>query len=349
MIARELQNIANDLKVGNPVEPVTVRTFLSWFSVQRRGPNIVRRIRSELEEAGLVTVPDFESRWVDSEIEFDLLDNIPAQQELTDREEELEREESESKDETIAWVTRDATYRISKLAAANQKIVSINPNAPLSEAVTLLLARDFSQLPVMTSEHTVKGMISWRSIGFHLALGITHGTVQEFMEPHHEVRAEISIFDAIPLISQNDYVLVRGEKSQITGIVTASDLSLQFQTLSEPFLLLSEIENLMRNMIGRKFSLGEILSAVNPEDAQRRVSSVDDLNFGEYVRLLQNEARWSQLRLPIDRVLFCKDLDTVREIRNDITHFDPDGITSDELNKLRAFKSFLGKLETISK
>ena len=341
---RELRSIAEDLKAGRTVEPVTVRTFLWWFQAQRRGPVIVRNIRNELEEAGIVTVPDFESRWVDAPINFEL-----AQTAQSDTAPDPEPSEEESFEEGGGWVTRDATYRISKLAAANQEVIRISPDATLAEAVTLLLARDFSQIPVMSSEREVKGTISWKSIGTRLALGRQIGPVREFMEPSHEVRAEISIFDAIPMISRYDYVLVRGEQNKITGIVTASDLSRQFQTLSEPFLLLSEIENLVRNMIGEKFSVPELASALDPGGAQREVASVDDLTFGEYIRLLQQPERWARLGLAIDRVLFCKDLDVVREIRNDVTHFDPDGITSEEVERLRDFKSLLETLENIGR
>jgi hypothetical protein len=42
---RELATIADGLKAGRAVEPVTVRTFLSWFGAQRRGWQIVHQIR----------------------------------------------------------------------------------------------------------------------------------------------------------------------------------------------------------------------------------------------------------------------------------------------------------------
>lgn len=340
---RELQSIAEDLQAGRAVEPVTVRTFLWWFAAQRRGPNIVRRIRQELDEAGLVTVPDFESRWVDAPIDFALSsETVPEPQQAT----------TPNTDDIIptdsAWVTRDATYRISKLAAANQEVIRVSPDGTLAEAITLLLARDFSQIPIMTSDRDVKGMISWRSIGSRLALGKTVASARDCMEPHHEVRSSVSIFDAIPIITRHDYVLVRGEQNKITGIVTSSDLSRQFHALSEPFLLLGEIENLVRNMIGENFPAQELAAALDPGGPTRPISSVDDLTFGEYIRLLQQPERWAQLGLAIDRVMFCKDLDVIREIRNDITHFDPDGITDEELERLRDFKSLLETLENIS-
>ncbi len=74
------------------------------------------------------------------------------------------------------------------------------------------------------------------------------------MDGHHEIRAESSLFQAIPIIVEHQYVLVRGSDNRITGIVTASDLSLQFQQLAEPFLLLGEIENHIRRILGDNFS-----------------------------------------------------------------------------------------------
>lgn len=37
----------------------TVRTFILWFGVARRGLRAIRRIRRQLDEAGIETDPDF--------------------------------------------------------------------------------------------------------------------------------------------------------------------------------------------------------------------------------------------------------------------------------------------------
>ena len=346
----ELATVVDNLKAGRTVDPVSVRTFLSWFGAQRRGFWVVNSIRTQLEEADLVTVPDFESSWLDAPIKFQLR-TATKQEEAPGTAESQVVEEfvgstAASGEPITNWVSKDPTYRISRLAAANSGVVAINRSAPLSEATTLMMARDFSQLPVMTGERAVQGIISWRSIGLRLVLGTRADVVEKLMEQAHEVRANTSIFDAISLIVQHGYVLVRGEHDKITGIVTASDLSLQFRTLTEPFLLLSEIENLIRNLIGDRFSPAELSAARDPH-TDREVHSVADLAFGEYIRVLENQGRWDRLQLAIDRVLFCKDLDRVRRIRNDVVHFDPDGITPEDLDKLRDFTRFLKELEAI--
>jgi predicted transcriptional regulator len=117
-----------------------------------------------------------------------------------------------------------------------------------------MLANDYSQLPVMTSEREVKGMISWASIGTRLAVGRAGNHVRELMDGHHEIRAELSLFQAIPIIVEHQYVLVRGNDNR---------------------------------------------------------------------------------------------MDKVREIRNDVMHFDPDGILPTDLERLRDFANFLQRLQTI--
>ncbi len=350
----ELERIAEELKAGDTPQPVTVRTFLWWFGYQRRRQGVVLEIREHLSKAGILTVPDFEDVWVDSPIAFALFKpdapspdpNLPS-----DHEAGLDENSLVAHDHGAAntWISREATYRVSRLAAANQGVVSIPPDGTLTQAVTIMMARGFSQLPVMTNDRTVKGMLSWRSIGARLALGTPVTTARDAMEQFHIVRSSDSVFDAMQAIVTHDYVLVRGISEKIDGIVTASDLSLQFHDLTEPFLLLSEVENLVRNLIGDRYEISELSAACDPRDSGRatNIETVADLNFGEYIRLLQKEERWSKLQLAVDRVIFCQHLDEIREVRNDVMHFDPDGIEPDKLDRLREFTKFMRDLALV--
>ena len=85
--------------------------------------------------------------------------------------------------------------------------------------------------------------------------GISHARI---------VDASRTLFDSIPIIVEHGYVLVRQRDRRITGIVTASDLSLQFQILSEPFLLLREIELHVRQFIRGKITAEDFLLLDNP-------------------------------------------------------------------------------------
>jgi CBS domain-containing protein len=348
-----LAKIADEVENGKIPAPVTTREFLSWFGAQRRGFWIVQSIRQDLMKAQLQTVPDFESNYIDSPLHLVRATGDDSSLKLSINEiaEKPDIDSIESNiDVQIAnsdWVRRDPTYRISKLGPANQQVISVKPDGPLAEVVALLLLKNFSQLPVMTNEREVKGIITWASIGSRLALSKSGSCARDFMEPHHEIRSNFSIFDAIPVIVTHQYVLVRGEDNRISGIITASDLSEQFRLLAEPFLLLGEIENLLRGLIADRFSVTDLADARDLSDSNRQIQGPADLAFGEYLRLLEKPDRWKQFGLAIDRVSFCKDLDNIRRIRNDVMHFDSDGVLPKELDNLRDFTKFLNQIQNI--
>lgn len=333
-----LADISREVQAGKNVPPVTVRAFLAWFGAQRRSYWNVFTIRQALADAGLETYPDFESAYIDSEISF----REVAAEEVSGSEEQTPVGEAVAPKQPA-----DPTYRISKLGAANATPVCVAPDAPLSTAVTLMMANDFSQLPVTTSEREVKGVVSWNSIGSRLSLGCAGKFVREVMDSHQEIKSQASIFQAIPVIVQHGYVFVRGEDGRLTGIVTASDLSLQFQQLAEPFLLLGEIENHVRGILDGKFESEDLAAVRDPADSSRKVEAISDLTFGEYLRLLEKDDRWGKVGLSLDRKTFCQSLDQVRMIRNDVMHFDPDGVPPSDLERLRDFAKFLQRLQTI--
>jgi CBS domain-containing protein len=342
-----LRDIARSLETGQPVQPITVRGFLSWFwHSQRRGRFIVSWIRDRLAEVGIRTSPDFEVTYLDAEISFAL---TAGEEKPSPRPSEDSTEVVKSVPGVIAPTTTraDPTYRISKLAAANRRPISVNPNSSLTEVITLMMANDFSQLPVSVNERDVKGIISWKTIGSRLSLGQTPKWARDVMESPAEISSEASLFTAIPVIVEYDYALVRSSDDRIVGIITTSDLSLQFQQLSEPFLLLGEIENHIRKIISRRFAPAELAAAKDPLDGIRSVDSVSDLSFGEYKRLLEDPSKWAKLNLALDRSVFIQRLENVRLIRNDVMHFDPDGIEDDALTVLREFAKFLRALQTI--
>jgi CBS domain-containing protein len=344
-----LRDIARALQTDQPVPPITVRAFLSWFwHSQRRGRWIVSYIRNRLDEAGLRTIPDFEATYLDAEILF-----VLASQEIRPSSAPSEEPAEVVKIANLPEVTvptatfADPTYRISKLAAANKRPISVNPDSSLAEAITLMMANDFSQLPVSVNERDVKGIVSWKSIGSRLALGQSPQWTRDVMDPHAEISSEASLFTAIPMIVEYDYALVRAADKRIVGVITTSDLSLQFQQLSEPFLLLGEIENHIRKIISARFTPEQLAAAKDPADGIRSVESASDLTFGEYKRLLEDPSMWSNLNLALDRSVFIQLLEKVRLTRNDVMHFDPDGIEGEALTVLREFVKFLRTLQTI--
>ncbi len=352
-VPKQLQDVAEEVRQGKR-PTVTVRQLLSWFYSERRGFRVVSHIRSALREVQLKTVPDFDWIHLDGTIALEVEEAKPP-----------EAAESSSSapavghgvftadamlmlDSVEVRLSQDPTFRIGRLGSANKPPAAVPPDATIDEAVTIMLKNDFSQVPVMTSDRDVKGMFSWRSLAGRLALGRACQRVGECMDRHHEITHDASLFEAINIIVQHESVLVRDSTQRISGIVTTSDLSLQFRQLAEPFLLLAEIENQVRRIIDNKFSLQELESIKDPEDTSRKIEGVDDLTFGEYQRLLEDPSRWERLGLKIDRKAFVKDLDDVRRIRNEVMHFDPDGVGEEDLAALQRFVQFLQRLRELT-
>lgn len=326
----KLGAIVAQLKKGIVPQKETVRSFLLWFGSERRGYRVVRRIRSKLKKYGVATFPDFEFTYIDGYIGFI---SAPTKGDPTTA--DLETGQI------------DPTYRISRLESANKEPVSVKPDSTLRQAVTLMLTNDFSQLPVMTTPRDVKGIVSWKSIGSRLALKRPCLSVSNCMEPAHIVGSDESLFSAISTIAAYDYVLVRGKDNKICGIVTASDFTDQFRKLAEPFLVVGEIEHGVRRLIHGKFTERELNDARAPGEDGRTIEGVADLTFGEYIRLLESEGRWKKVRLEIDRVEFIARLNKIREIRNDVMHFDPDGLEPSDMELLREFAQFLKRLRDV--
>ncbi len=367
-IAVELQKVKNDIDAG--IERTeTVRQLLAWFGQLRRGRHVVSDVRLALRQLDLVTVPDFDAIWIDGSVAFrprsdsvsavaPVVTTTPSPEMLPDA-----APVGESTATTTADIKPDATrapvrtlenqdpsYSVGKLVAANRPPLSVTPNMQVIEAITLMLMLDYSQLPVMQGERSVKGLFSWKSLGRRLALKCPCETVSDAMEEVRTVSAEASIFQVAELLSRDAVVLVQksATDAKVIGIVAASDVAEQFGSLGEPFLLIGEIESRVRLLIDGKFTLGDLATVKDPEDTDRQINSVADLTFGEYVRLFQNPAMWEKCLLNIDRGVFVKQFEKVREIRNDVMHFDPDGIGPEALHDLRRFATFLSGLAQLS-
>lgn len=347
MVPEKLKEVKRKLDSGEKVEPITVRDFLYWFwQSQRRGWWVVKQMRAALIKQELETYPDFNSVYIDALIRFKKIE-VQVNKNLNVDEPEPENIANNSSDEVLNF--DDPTYRISRLETANKQLIFVKPDSKLSEAITLMMTHDFSQIPVMQQpKRGLKGVISWRSIGQKLAVGKSSTIVRDLMEPNFQlISEETSLFKALPIIIEHDYILVQNKSEEICGIVTASDLSLQFKQLTEPFLLVAEIENHIRQIL-INLTRDELGTGKDTKDEDRKVESIADLTFGEYLRLCQNPEIWIKLKLSIDRRIFCAELDKIRIIRNNIMHFDPDGLEDESTETLRNFVRLLQTLRSLN-
>lgn len=371
LIPDKMRWAADRLQAGRRVNRITVRDFLALFGAERRGSIKVQAIREVMDALDLTTDPDFELAWIDEPIWLRLKDGAKTTEASISNDSTISDAEFEgaatslppapgpaeplltstapdtpTRSEIADGISgEDPTFRIGSLPAANKTLLTISNDAPLTRAITLMLQYDFSQLPVMQGEREVKGVITWKSIGLKLAMGQKCSTVGDCREEIRIIDSNRTLFEAIPTIVEFGYTLVRNQQDRrITGIITASDLSLQFQALSEPFLLLREIELHIRRILGTKVTESDfqILEATAP--ANRKVSQIEELTLGQYIRLFQHPEIWTKLALSIDAGEFVQLLDQVREIRNEVMHFDRDPMTKDQLDTLKRTARFMQHL-----
>ena len=158
--------------------------------------------------------------------------------------------------------------------------------------------------------------------------------------PAREVKYDQELIDLLPDLQVWDFVFVRNEKNEVAGIVTTTDVVSAYGELATPFFLIGELDQILRQLIARTFTLEEVTFLCDP-DGSRPVCSFDDLEMGDYQRVLENPARWAKLAWPLDRVAFINRLDELRVIRNNVTHFNPDPVPPGAVHQLRYMLNLL--------
>lgn len=320
-IREDFKEIIAEIRDNSKEFKITVRDFLGYFHCYKRTKGNKARIDKILSDHNLETVPDYGTVWIDGEIVL------------------------KHKAKAKSKLSADPVQRISLLPSANKPPITINRDAKLNEAMTLMMLHDFSQLPVMSNPRSIAGVITWETIGYGLSKDSPSEQVKDYIDPNVTVvDLEKPLLEAIQEVISNEFVLVQKKDKTLTGIVTLADISSQFLTLTEPFLLLEQIENLIRLLLDDRFLVDDLKEFSAQEGLEHELEYIDDMTFGQYVRLLQKPANWEKLNLKIDRAPFIKQLDAVREIRNDIMHFDPEGITNDQRQALKSMAKFLTEL-----
>ncbi len=318
MIPARLQQAVSDLADTGATAKITVRELLRWFGVNAPGHYATLRVRETLKRLSVTTDPDFGTVPLDAQIQLTRDDLKP---------ESVSAQPNELLDS-------DPAYRIGNIESARRVPTSVPPSTLVQDAITTMIHLGFSQLPVMLGRGRVFGMLTWKSLAITQHFRPDVGVVSDAMEPHHEILATRSVFDAIPVILEHEYVLVRDSTNYVSGIVTASDLGGEFRTLAEPFMLVREIENYLRRLLSRRLGPSALSTMGDPRNA-RNVESIEDLSLGEMIRFLQAPENWDLLNIPLGHQPFLNSVAAIGRIRNDIMHFRSTSIPEGDLRTLR--------------
>jgi len=318
---------------GSPAS-MTVRELIALWGVSRRRVGVVEKVTATLNRAGLVAVPNFTVGGLDTSI-FLVSNEVSGP---TSQPQEGVTEETGSGSQAVSLV-------VGNIPSATGGIKSVNPQHDLLYAQSVMQANDFSQLAVMNGQYHLAGAVSWESIANALFFNKEAELSDCIDENPKVVRPDQPLLDAVPDISDSGFVFVKDASNKIVGIVTPADLSEQFAVLTRPFLLLGEIERLLRVAINRSFTVEYLYEALNPDD-ERELEDAGSLTLGEIQRLLEHPPSFAELGWRADRKVFIRKLDAVRSIRNEVMHFSPDPVEDSALAALQTFVSWVGLLES---
>lgn len=316
----DFSSLINDIKKDKKERKITPRELFYGLNCFRRTPGNNAYVDRYLEQNNLEIEPNYNDVWFDTPIKI--------------------RHKKVAK----TRCPKDPIRKIQILEAANRTPICIDNSAEIKEAITIMQLYNFSQLPVTNNgTRGICGYISWETIGNAVFNGINSKTVKDYKSDDIAILTkQTPLLDAIKIIYQHDFAVVVQEDKTLCGIITTADISSQFLSITEPFILLEEIENQIRILFDDLFLLEEIKKVCM--ESERKVEFIDDLTFGDYLKMMENAENWDKLGLPCDKKLFIQKLDKIRQIRNDIMHFEPAGITEEQHKELQIMSKYLYKM-----
>ncbi|TDO31813.1 hypothetical protein C8E87_7246 [Paractinoplanes brasiliensis] len=319
---------------GDP-EELTVRDLIRRWGGQDRDRELTAEIEADLANHGLSTVPDFRAVGLDTVVRLEVLSTpedvenvaapaVPSAPSLAFHVPAVSPSDEESE---------DIGRTLGNLLPDKHRLVSVSPSASLDEAVTEMLLGDYSQVPVLSGTRDLRGAVTWQSIAIARQAG-GDATLSDAVIPVRDFPYNTRLLDVLGVLWSEEFVFVRAHDKQVYGIVTAADVVRVYDDMATPFFLIGELDQELRRLIRNRFEI---------EDLQRvcvsgeNLTSYDDMTMGDYLSVIRNPDCWAKIGWTLDRKVVGTHLDELRKIRNKVTHFNPDPISSADVDRLRNF------------
>ncbi|MFF4656583.1 CBS domain-containing protein [Streptomyces sp. NPDC001381] len=327
--------------------------LLTCFNTRFRNDQAILHIEQKLKDVGLATLPYFATCSSQSEI------HIVAQGSAATGDGNDADEEQEDEAGLLPGALPQQPFRIGDLPSAHAGVDSVTSASDLTEATYIMHTKNYSQVPVLEDQYTVTGVVTWRSVAKMYGTGATVALANAIVEDPPVAHAHDDFFAMLPNVCEHGYVLVRANNGRISGIVTATDITQRFDATAWPFFVVGEIELRLRKCLGAKMS-EDAIRGVQRND--KKTGKIADLTFGQYVMLLDGDQRnkqgqrleakcaaadqnWQTLGWSgVNQVQFVHQLNRVRNIRNQIAHFDAEPLSPQRSEELRQFVGLLRQL-----
>lgn len=292
---------------------LTVRELLALWGTDRRSYDLIQLVQSDLANYGLSAKPSIRD------------------QGMADRLKLVHTAEGHDQ----------VSPAVGALPSARTTVMTVNERSSIQGALTAMLLRDYSQLPVMSSKKNpvLRGVVTLKSVARTLSRNPGAG-LGDAVEPCNPVELHKELVDVLPEIREKGYVLVNGEDRRLSGIVTASDVVQRYSEAATPFLLIGVIDTVLRRVVAENFPMETVRKCV-PGSEDREVESANDLTMGDYKAVLESSGNWERLGWPLDRSFFLRQLTEIIKIRNIVMHFNPDPLPQDCITQLKSMVEVL--------
>jgi len=321
----ETQKYLEYLEAEN--RPIEVRTLIGFWGYKGRGKNTVAAILGDLAKMSLRTVPPFDSGPLDSSVVIQKLSG-----------DVLTTAAAEQPDDHLLTLSRipSAAFALRAEQRLGSSAGYVYRDTPIADAVTTMLRNDFSQLPVIESEtrREVYGVFTWESYAQARLRGDDPKTVASSVFSTSPVDLHSDLFASVGPIADQGYVVVT-YRGSLSGIVTASDLTREFEDLAMPFLAIGRCEQELRRVARGKLA----------DQVAKTKKPFENYSFGDLQDFFKSN--WSNLGWSLSLTEFNGWLNATRQLRNTIAHFDnQDEDSTAELEAVHRLTKWLRSIAT---
>lgn len=316
-------------------EQVSVRELIALWGAKGRGSQVRSQIGRNLREVGLATEPPFNYGSLDSTVKIVTLEDARSvARHLAER-------DPESRPADIEPDLGDApeTLHIGQIPSALAGLMSVTSTTTIGRAQTLMIQHDFSQLAVIDRE--LVGVVSWESIA-QASLRGRVTKVSQCMTAPVTVARNADLLASIDLIVRASYVIVLDPAGKSTGIVTTADLAGQFDRIARPFLTVGECELELKHLLDRHFDKDTLHAATTYKRQEKPGATA--MTIGDIKHFVKKDEVWAALNLKLSRDAFAEWIDVVRQLRNEVAHFNQDEESLSSLGQVRNLTTFLRAL-----
>lgn len=226
--------------------------------------------------------------------------------------------------------------------------IRVDPYTSVEDAFELMERHKYSQLSIMVGDE-VLGFFSYQSFVKRLLKNLDNNIdfkqlpVEEFLDKPKYLQIYDEISQLLELL-ENDEVAFIGLSNRLQAVITSFDAARFLHSISYPFILLSEMELALRNLIMAcitDMQLHECIRVCFSEKYKKRrlPSSLDEMTYAEYIIMLRHEDNWPYFKDAFGgegewfKSRALTRLDEIRELRNIVFHFKRE-LTPDEQQKL---------------